>query len=75
MGGGNRRGAGGVEADCGGGKTLSLEHRSQPHSHAWVLGQALSIQKIAPADQTVSILVLELLCCLVLAILPLDQMI
>ena len=35
----------------------------------------IDYQKIAPADQTVSILMLELLCYLILAFLPLDQMI
>ena len=39
------------------------------------LRQASPIQKSAPADQTVSILVLELLCYLILVFLALDQMI
>ena len=75
MGGGNPRAAGGAEADCRGGETSAQEHGGRPHSRAWGLGQASPIQKSAPADQTVSILVLELLFYLILAFLALDQMI
>ena len=67
--------AGIVEANCGGGETSTPEHGGRPHSHAWGLGQASPIQKSAPADQTVNILVLELIYYLILAFLALDQMI
>ena len=65
----------GAEADYGGDETSTPEHGGRPHSRAWGLGQASPIQKSAPTDQTVSILVLELLCYLILVFLALDQMI
>jgi hypothetical protein len=51
-----------TEVDCGGVETSPAEHGSRPHGSAWGLRQAPPVQEIEPSDQTVSILVLELLC-------------
>ena len=36
--GGSPRATGGAEADGGGDGTSTIEHRSRPHGHAWMLG-------------------------------------
>ena len=63
-----------IEVDCGGAKTSLVEHGSRPHGSAWGLGQAPPVQEIEPADQTISILVLELLCCSFLTFVVTDEL-
>ena len=66
--------SGKIEVDCGGAKTSSAEYGSQPHGYEWGLRQAPPVQEIEPADQTISILVLELICCSFLTFVMIDEL-
>ena len=74
-GGGKPRAAGGAEAEFGGDETSTAEHEKRPHSRAWRLERVSPIQKGAPADKMVNILVQKLIYYLIFVILALNQMI